>query len=238
MSIRLRINELVDKKNISKREFYKIIGVSNGFLDKEGAIGSDKLEQIIYAFPDINVNWLLTGEGDMFLMTECDVRKEVINGDADTEINISEKMVHSFNNIVVPIKASAGYFDSDWIETQLSNLQFVNLPFLKNKQDLRTFQIEGDSMSPTFEDGDYVVCQNIEKSQDLKSNAAHILVNRNDGIVLKRVINDRSRNTYLLLSDNNKYKPYVRHYDEIHEAWEVIYRLTSSFTLASDYLDE
>lgn len=67
MNIRARILEYLEYKDISKYKFYKSIGVSNGFLDKEGSIGSDKCEKIYYQYPDINLNWLLLGVGSMIL---------------------------------------------------------------------------------------------------------------------------------------------------------------------------
>lgn len=65
MNIRARLLEYLDYKDISRYKFYKSVGVSNGFLDKEGAIGSDKCEKIYYQYPDINLTWLLLGTGPM-----------------------------------------------------------------------------------------------------------------------------------------------------------------------------
>jgi hypothetical protein len=40
--------------------------ISNGFLDKEGSIRSDICEKISYQYSDINLEWLITGNGEMF----------------------------------------------------------------------------------------------------------------------------------------------------------------------------
>ena len=65
MGIRERLRKFIDYKGISRYKFYKDLGLSNGILDKEGNIGSDKCEKIIYQYPDLNIIWLITGEGDM-----------------------------------------------------------------------------------------------------------------------------------------------------------------------------
>lgn len=44
-------------------------GLSNGLLGKarknRSAMNSDSIEQILYAFPDLDADWLLTGRGKM-----------------------------------------------------------------------------------------------------------------------------------------------------------------------------
>lgn len=60
-----RIKQIIDYKRVSERFFCKEIGVANGFLSKVKDVGSSKLNKILYAYPDINPIWLLTGEGEM-----------------------------------------------------------------------------------------------------------------------------------------------------------------------------
>ncbi len=65
MNIRQRILDYLIIKDISRYRFYKDTGLSNGFLDKDGAINSDNCEKICYCYQDINPEWLLTGKGEM-----------------------------------------------------------------------------------------------------------------------------------------------------------------------------
>lgn len=60
-NIKSRIKDFLNKKKISKLEFYKSINVANGYLDKEGAINSDILSTILTKYPEIDFNWLLFG---------------------------------------------------------------------------------------------------------------------------------------------------------------------------------
>lgn len=64
-SIRQRISDYLTFKGLTRYKFYKATGLSNGFLDKEGAITSDKCEIIISVYDDLNPEWLLTGKGEM-----------------------------------------------------------------------------------------------------------------------------------------------------------------------------
>lgn len=60
-----RILQFIEYKRLSKNKFYKETGLSNGILDKQGGVSSDSLEKIYYVYPEINLDWLLTGKGEM-----------------------------------------------------------------------------------------------------------------------------------------------------------------------------
>ncbi|MGE6353318.1 hypothetical protein ACQKCJ_05510 [Flavobacterium sp. NPDC079362] len=64
-----RIKQYIDYKGIRVSAFEREIGMSNGSfasqLKKNKTIGLDKLENIIKRYPDIDLNWLLTGTGYM-----------------------------------------------------------------------------------------------------------------------------------------------------------------------------
>jgi hypothetical protein len=72
MGVRNRLLQFVDYKGLSKNKFYKETMLSNGFLDKNNHIGSDKIERIIYTYPELNLYWLITGEGDMLVSKQKD----------------------------------------------------------------------------------------------------------------------------------------------------------------------
>ena len=60
-----RILQFIEYKRLSKNKFYKETGLSNGILDKQGGISSDSLEKIYCVYPEINLDWPLTGKGEM-----------------------------------------------------------------------------------------------------------------------------------------------------------------------------
>lgn len=74
MMVIKRLKEYIDLKNINISAFEKQIGMSNNSFRKslinEGNIGSDKLENILKVYPDLNPTWLLKGEGKMIISDE------------------------------------------------------------------------------------------------------------------------------------------------------------------------
>ena len=75
-----RIKEFIDSKGLSVRKFEEAVGFSNGAFATQyknnKSIGSDKIENILCSFPELNTEWLLTGNGEML---KSEVATEVIN---------------------------------------------------------------------------------------------------------------------------------------------------------------
>ncbi|WP_367176880.1 hypothetical protein [uncultured Eudoraea sp.] len=61
--------QFIKYAGLSARQFDLSIGASNGYtlrMKKNNAsIGSDVIENILRVYPQLNVVWLITGEGDM-----------------------------------------------------------------------------------------------------------------------------------------------------------------------------
>lgn len=65
MGAKQNLKRYLEVKGISPAYFYKITGLSNGFLNQGENISSNNIEIIISKFTDLNVLWLITNEGDM-----------------------------------------------------------------------------------------------------------------------------------------------------------------------------
>ncbi|MDD2793876.1 MAG: hypothetical protein PHD73_11900 [Sediminibacterium sp.] len=71
MSVRLidRLYQYLSEKGISAYAFEHTCGLSNGYLGKQykgkGSVGSAVLEKIRLCYPDLDIYWLVTGEGAM-----------------------------------------------------------------------------------------------------------------------------------------------------------------------------
>lgn len=64
-----RLMQFINHAGLSARQFDLSIGASNGYTlrmkKNRASIGSDVIENILRIYPQLNVVWLLTGEGAM-----------------------------------------------------------------------------------------------------------------------------------------------------------------------------
>lgn len=131
-----------------------------------------------------------------------------------------QKMSTADRNIIhfVPVKAAAGYLASYADSEFIDELNTFTLPMLTGGN-YRAFEIIGDSMLPT-PSGSIIVGEKVEALDDVKNNAACIVVSRNEGIVYKRIVrNNRSKSKLTLVSDNPSYQPYQINAEDIAEVW-------------------
>ena len=64
-----RISEYLNFKIITPHKFEQTVHLSNGYFQKQlrnkGSIGSDILIKVSENYDDLNILWVLTGEGNM-----------------------------------------------------------------------------------------------------------------------------------------------------------------------------
>ena len=90
MTIQERIKQYIDYKGITPYKFCKDLEFSMGSLNKKGVIGTDKYLKIIKYYTDLNPDWLLTGEGNMF--KEETVQEEVSANENELITLLREKV--------------------------------------------------------------------------------------------------------------------------------------------------
>lgn len=72
-NIYTRLHKVVEYSDLSQNKFALKVGIDRGLVSKmlNGTkFGIDKLMQIINSFPEISMEWLLRGKGEMILRPE------------------------------------------------------------------------------------------------------------------------------------------------------------------------
>ena len=131
------------------------------------------------------------------------------------------KMMSADRNIIhfVPVKAAAGYLAGYGDTEFIDELNTFTLPMLSGGS-YRAFEIIGDSMMPT-PSGSIIVGEKVENIENVKNNAAYIVISKSEGIVYKRVIkSNKNKNKLTLVSDNPAYQPYQVNTADVLEMWQ------------------
>lgn len=67
-----RLSLFITSNKMSRASFEKSVGLSNGYIAKQllhkGSIGSDVLLKIKNKYNYIDLNWIITGESDIFII--------------------------------------------------------------------------------------------------------------------------------------------------------------------------
>lgn len=196
-----RIKEYIDSKGISIAAFERSLGMSNASFGKSlknnGAIGTDKLENILSTYPDLSPSWLLTGNGNMII--DC---------------NASEASYSNSNCGIplIPVEAMAGYLSGE-VSVMDSDCERLNIPGLKADF---VIPVSGDSMEPNYHSGDYVACQNVTLNDIFFQWGKVYVIDTNEGVLLKKVRKADQPENVLLISENPDYDPIVMPREKIY----------------------
>lgn len=96
--IKQRILYFADTLGISKREFYTKIGVSRGTLESNTGITEDILAKFIAIYPEIDLYWLILGEGTMYRDTA--VHNDIASPDRDEVVMLLREKVADQQRII------------------------------------------------------------------------------------------------------------------------------------------
>ncbi len=84
MDINERFEKFFEYKGIKRSEFERRCGLSNGYTrNLRDSPKSEKLKDILNAFPEINPTWLQTGEGEMIRPYINSSVEQAVKGDGN-----------------------------------------------------------------------------------------------------------------------------------------------------------
>ncbi|WP_286747934.1 hypothetical protein [Roseivirga sp. UBA1976] len=133
-----RLRDYVVSKDISIRQFELSIGVSSGAISRafknDTDIQSKWISKIIHEYPDINIEWLITGKGDM-IKPEKDVH---LSNPHDVHL-LSEKQFNSTTKKVYTEEGKVTGKVRGKVEPNInSNPQHSTLPLVREPQEAYT----------------------------------------------------------------------------------------------------
>lgn len=116
--IKQNILKYLEFKGISKYECYNKTGISRSVLSQPNGMTEDNLLKFLAHYKDVDLNWLLTGEGEMLL--SADNRSNI---KSDTDPTDWEKMHHKLSMEMNECKSKLIEMQTKLHEAQISLLE-------------------------------------------------------------------------------------------------------------------
>lgn len=174
MKTKERLKIFVQTLGLGQNAFEAEVGIANGYLaSRSQSVNSDAIEKIVVKYPNLNLDWLFTGSGPMFL--DENEKAIGIKGEGDSVKTLPR----------IPYDAAAGSL-TDAVDG-VTELQCERVPVVAAfpKYDF-TMRISGRSMEPYYYSGDEVACLRINEARFIQWGRVHVL-DTTQGVVIKRI---------------------------------------------------
>ena len=204
------LNALKEYKNFATlTDFARYLGIKPQALSNWYARNTLDLHILSDKFPEIDGNWLLTGEGSMLKTIVNDTTQRQCRDNAETMPTTPTAQNEQRRTLpLIPIDAVAGYngVDTpginilDCTQYEIPDFDSVNADFL--------IRVSGSSMYPKYSSGDILACRRIDEITFLQWGKIYVIDSR-QGAMVKRIFEIEDDPTCIsCVSDNEKYPPF------------------------------
>lgn len=152
-------------KNMSMVQFQEALGVSISHFYNANSLSLKVMKALEERFPEINAEWLRTGNGEMI-----DKNKVIEKRNAD----------NAFRVPLLPIAAQGGTPDNFECQVEKYDCEMMLSP-IENVS--LAIPITGDSMSPEFPSGSKVLVQKINEKAFIEWGCTYVLDTVNGAII-------------------------------------------------------
>ena len=190
-----RLDKFMIYSDLNDNKITVKAGISNGLIGKgrkRGSISQENISKILYSFPELNADWLLTGRGEMLK---------------------SDKKSVTFYE---PENAPTGrklipFYD---IETTAGAMQVANMDVSEHADELidagdwfrdadSAMRVHGDSMFPVYKSGSIVVMKEVQDKSLIMYGQDYVLIT-SEYRVIKRIQKSVKAGFWLACSTNEE----------------------------------
>lgn len=189
-----RLDNYAVEKGLNDNKITNDAGLSVGLLGKSrksnGGLSSDTIEKLLYAYTDLNAEWLLTGKGAML--------KD------DASIAPVPKSIVGVP--LIPIEAIAGYAVEDGVGIRFEDCEYYSVPEFKKSGVEFLIRVSGSSMYPKYSNGDILACKKVKDIIFFQWGKVYV-IDSSQGQLVKRIFEYENADYILLVSDNKEKYP-------------------------------
>lgn len=213
-----RLSLFAKKKGFkSIRQFEIEADLPNGFVGKSLSITKARQLQIQSAFPDLNMSWLLTGEGEMLHHAPSHniTGNNNIVGNSNTGNNTiiadtqAQKSTDSHSKPIVPKYLTSQpntdvykILNTDGHTMQLDSMTAIP-PY--NNFDFY-YMVRQDAMKPLYKEGDVLALAHTERGSDIIQGASMIIDTNDFGFLLRRIYDRGDYYECRIINENSSFE--------------------------------
>ena len=203
--IKQNILRYLAQKGVSAYEFYKESGVTRGILQQNNGISEDNIARFLAYAPDVNIEWLLTGEGPM-----------LSHPTPPTPPTKPTSHPSTSGIPLIPLDAVAGFPAESGGGVRLEDCERYVIPEFENKGANFLIRVSGDSMVPLYYSGDLLACRKITDIRFFQWGTVYVL-ETSQGVLVKRVQESIDHaDSILCVSENSSvHHPFLLPRDDI-----------------------
>ena len=196
-----RLLKFLEEKKIGQNAFEKIAGIANGYIShNKGSIGSGIANKISVAYPELNIAWLTTGEGEML------------------KTNLAQENAEHIP--LLPISAQAGTLNDFLTSIKNGDCERIISPI---KGADFALMIAGDSMAPEYPSGAQILVKKINEKAFIDWGKVYVLDTCN-GSVIKKILpaDNEDVSKVKCMSINPEYPPFEVSFSDINGVYRVL----------------
>lgn len=219
-SVKDRLILFIDYLKLSKSAFEQSIGVYNGFVNQvTNRTGVDKIGKILNKYPQLNKEWLLTGEGQMLNYTiDNGATTETIvtegkNTDEVCECDVEEIPIIPKVACIEPNVDTLSYVKHNDVTTSPIVHQFPTSDVW--------YPVFTDTMSPDYLPGDKVALFAYPKGEEeVLNNRCYVIDTKRNGTILCKLI--KTEEGYIAKYKNPEYPNDFIKYADVIRIYKVV----------------
>lgn len=191
MTTKERFIEYLKFKGLGQTAFEESAGLSRGSIAKKTGFNADSIEKIATACPDLNINWLVTGLGEMLSHS---------NDEEEPQISYTQGVPYYNVDFI-------GRFDLA-LNDQTINPEYL-IDFQKYNNADCWCNVTGHSMEPEINHGDIIALKKVEDTSFLLLGEVYAIVTTNEMRTIKRLGAGKTDDSYTLIPSNksSEYSP-------------------------------
>lgn len=235
--VRDRLEYYIAHKGLSVRRFEILIGASNGYVSNiKLNITPAKQKQIQSAFPDLNMSWLLTGEGDMLRHAPSQniTGNNNIVGNSNTGNNTiiadtqAQKSTDNHSKPIVP-KYLTSQPNTDVykiLNTDGHTMQLDSMTAIPPYNNFDFYYIvRQDAMKPLYKEGDVLALAHTERGSDIIQGASMIIDTNDFGFLLRRIYDRGDYYECRIINENSSFETQKIAKTKVIRLYRIVYSI-------------